>query len=310
MFTRGTRTAACSLITAMTSNHLWGIVLAGSTEHRPGRPRVPSSTRHILFRQALDRAARLIEPDRLYAVLARDHGAYYDTELSDLPGVRRIRQPAYRGSAPELFLPVLRIFNEDPHATVVVIPSDQLVDGEARLMSYVGRAAQAVARRPDLVVVIGAHPLGVEVPCTWIDPGELVEGLESLSIREIRRFVTRPTRGEGVHQRAGQRHLAGRAWQVARGVSGSRSKTVTPPNSESEMWRGPRPTHRPNQAWPISWSASERTKIVPVTMPAPQYSTAPRPGAAAGRIVSANVHAASPTARRHECPGARSRRTR
>ena len=196
MFTRGTRTAACSLITAMTSNHLWGIVLAGSTEHRPGRPRVPSSTRHILFRQALDRAARLIEPDRLYAVLARDHGAYYDTELSDLPGVRRIRQPAYRGSAPELFLPVLRIFNEDPHATVVVIPSDQLVDGEARLMSYVGRAAQAVARRPDLVVVIGAHPLGIQVPCTWIDPGRLVEGLEPLSIREIRRFVTRPTRGE------------------------------------------------------------------------------------------------------------------
>jgi len=205
MFARGTRTAACSLITAMTSNHLWGIVLAGSTEHRQGRgphdrrlrrPRAPSSTRHILFRQALDRAARLIEPDRLYAVLARDHGAYYDTELSDLPGVRRIRQPAYRGSAPELFLPVLRIFNEDPHATVVVIPSDQLVDGEARLMSYVGRAAQAVARRPDLVVVIGAHPLGVEVPCTWIDPGELVEGLEPLAIREIRRFVTRPTRGE------------------------------------------------------------------------------------------------------------------
>jgi len=205
MFARGTRTAACSLITAMTSNHLWGIVLAGSTEHRQGRgphdrrlrrPRAPSSTRRILFRQALDRAARLIEPDRLYAVLARDHGAYYDTELSDLPGVRRIRQPAYRGSAPELFLPVLRIFNEDPHATVVVIPSDQLVDGEARLMSYVGRAAQAVARRPDLVVVIGAHPLGVEVPCTWIDPGELVEGLEPLAIREIRRFVTRPTRGE------------------------------------------------------------------------------------------------------------------
>src|SRR2546428_9780425 len=163
MFTRGTGTAACPLITAMTSNHLWGIVLAGSTEHRPGRPRVPSSTRHILFRQPLDRAARLIEPDRLYAVLARAPGAFYDPELSDLPGGRRIRQPAYRGSAPELFLPVLRIFNEDPHATVVVIPSDQLVDGEARLMSYVGRAAQAVARRPDLVVVIGAHPLGVEV---------------------------------------------------------------------------------------------------------------------------------------------------
>lgn len=189
----------------MTSDHLWGIVLAGSAEYRPARgphnrrlrrSPAPRSARHLLFRQALDRAARLIEPDRLCAVLPRDHCAYYDTELSDLPGVRRILQPAYRGSGPELFLPVLRIAYEDPHATVVVIPSDQLVDGEARLMAYVGRAAQAVARRPDLVIVIGAHPLGLEVPCTWIEPDEPVEGLETLAVRTVRRFVARPTRGE------------------------------------------------------------------------------------------------------------------
>jgi len=105
-------------------------------------------------------------------------------------------QPAYRGSAPELFLPVLRIACEDPDATAVVIPSDQLVDGEARLMAYVGRAAQAVSRRPDLAVVLGAHPLGVEVPCTWIQPGEPLEGLETLTVRSVRRFVMRPTRSE------------------------------------------------------------------------------------------------------------------
>jgi len=176
----------------------------GPHNRRLRRSRIPTSARHILFRQALDRAARLIEADRLCAVLARDHCAYYDTELRDLPWVRRILQPAYRGSAPELFLPVLRIAYEDPHATVVVIPSDQLVDGEARLMAYVGRAAQAVAQRPDLVVVIGAHPLSLEVPCTWIDPGDLVEGLETLAVRAVRRFVARPSRGEAVALYAGE----------------------------------------------------------------------------------------------------------
>jgi len=200
-------------VTAMMTDHLWGVVLAGSAEHRPvrgphnrrlRRSRIPTSARHILFRQALDRAARLIDADRLCAVLARDHCAYYDTELRDWPGVRRMVQPAYRGSAPELFLPVLRIAYEDPHATVVVIPSDQLVDGEARLMAYVGRAAQAVAQRPDLVVVIGAHPLSLEVPCTWIDPGDLVEGLETLAVRAVRRFVARPSRGEAVALYAGE----------------------------------------------------------------------------------------------------------
>src|SRR5438132_13723603 len=91
----------------------------------------------------------------------------------------------------------------DPHATVVVVPSGQLVDGEARLMAYVGRAAQAVERRPDLVVVIGAHPLGLEIPCTWIDPGNLVEGLETLAVRTVRRFVGRPSRGEAIALYAG-----------------------------------------------------------------------------------------------------------
>jgi len=164
----------------MMTDHLWGIVLTGSAEHRPVRgphnrrlrqSRVPTSARHILFRQALDRAARLIEPDQLFAVVARDHRAYYDTELSEFPGVRRILQPAYRGSAPELFLPVLRIAAEDPHATVVV--------------------------------VIGAHPLGREIPCTWIDPGNPVEGLETLAVRTVRRFVGRPSRGEAIALYAG-----------------------------------------------------------------------------------------------------------
>src|SRR5262249_16591240 len=190
-------------LTTMTTNHLWGIVLAGSTERRPmhGARKLrgallASAARHILFRQAVDRACRLVRPERLCAVLARDHSAYYDSELSDLPYVRRILQPAYRGSAPEFFLPVLRIAAEDPDATVVVIPSDQFVDGEARLLASIGRAAQAVSRRPDLAIVLGAHPLGVEVPCTWIEPGEPLEGLETLTVRSVRRFVMRPTRSE------------------------------------------------------------------------------------------------------------------
>src|SRR5439155_15423713 len=54
----------------------------------------------------------------------------------------------------------------------------------------------------------------------------------------------------------GQRHLAGRAWRLRLAIEDRHA-----PNSESEMWRGTRPTHRPNQAWPISWSASERTRI-------------------------------------------------
>ncbi len=188
------------------ARNVWGIVLTGGIVERGGagrwragrsrKPAWPVSPRHVLFRQTLDRASRLIPSERLVAVLTREHSAYYASELADLPGVRRVLQPAYRGSGPELFLSVLHIATQDPHAVVVVLPSDHLVDGEARLMSCVQRATLAVGFRPDLALVIGAHPVAPDPACAWIDPGPPVEGLESFGVRAVRRFVPRPSRPE------------------------------------------------------------------------------------------------------------------
>lgn len=196
-----------------TARHrLWGIVLGGcDADRRPpslrARPRhraaVPAAAGHVLFRQALDRAAHLIPEDRLVAVLARGHSAQYDLALGDLPGIHRVVQPAYRGSAAELFLPALKIARRDRDAIVVVLPGDHPADADARLMSHVARAARAVTIRPELPVVIGAHPPG---PCTgrqWIEPGPLVDGLEAHAVRTVARFHARPTPGEAAVLYAG-----------------------------------------------------------------------------------------------------------
>src|SRR5207244_12658889 len=47
------------------------------------------------------------------------------------------------------------------------------------------------------------RPSDLEIPCTWIDPGNLVEGLETLAVRTVRRFVGRPSRGEAIALYAG-----------------------------------------------------------------------------------------------------------
>lgn len=178
--------------------HLWGIIVAtiGPARDRGRRSLGPSPGRPLLFRQTLERAARLVAPDRLVAVLTRDHSTSYDTTLAGLPPVRRVVQPAWRGTAPALYLPLLRVAHEDPHATVVLFPADHPVDGEVRFISSVRRAADAAARRPDLVLVIGAQPSGPD-DRSWIEPGEPVAGLEPYAVRAVRRFLHRP-RGPGV----------------------------------------------------------------------------------------------------------------
>jgi mannose-1-phosphate guanylyltransferase len=186
---------------SVTGNRLWGIVLTGPTGERR-RPRgrgpaarpAPPAARHVLLRRVLEGASRLIPGERLVAVLDRAHSASYATALADRPEVQRVVQPAYRGSAPALFVTALKIARQDPHATVVVLPTDGAMTGEARLMADVARAVRAVALRPDLPVVIGGHPGARDggAGC-WIEPGPAIEGLETLGIRAIERFVLRPS---------------------------------------------------------------------------------------------------------------------
>jgi mannose-1-phosphate guanylyltransferase len=183
--------------------HLWGIVLAGD-DGRSSRSHyiVGASSRrsHLLgapplarFRRTLQRAARLIPEERLVAVLARSDALRYEPALAAVPRARRVVQPTYRGTGPEIFLPLMKIAREDAHATVVILPHDHLVDHKARFMSYVATAARAVDVRADVPIVLGAYPRDLDPAYAWIDPGPPVEGLEAYSIRAVQRFVRRPS---------------------------------------------------------------------------------------------------------------------
>jgi mannose-1-phosphate guanylyltransferase len=187
------------------SPHVWAVVPAGGDrDRRPPRHYIVGGTgrpgdlglpgrRHVRLDRTLERAARMISPERMLAVMVRQDADGYGRALAHRPGVRALVQPAYRGSAAEIFLAVLKVAHEDPHATVVVLPPDQLVDHEARFMHAVWRAVRAVELRPDVPVVIGAHPRQPDPRYAWIEPGPPVEGLEALSIRTVQRFLDRPS---------------------------------------------------------------------------------------------------------------------
>lgn len=177
------------------TERLWAIVPAGTGARRRWslsltcrRPRGAAT-----LRAALDRAADLIPPHRCVAVLARGHGHAAD----ELAGVRRVVQPAYRGSAAEVFLPLSMIARWDPAAIAVVLPAHGVGQDEAEFLGSIERAAQSVAARPDLLVVLGLTP-----PCPrppgWVQPGAGVAGLERFGVREVRRFLRRPSFAEGV----------------------------------------------------------------------------------------------------------------
>ena len=185
---------------ASAAERLWGIVPAGVgsrwrwsllfPRRRAGAP-APLST-------VLDRASALIDGSRLIVVVTRGH----EHDANGPEGTQRLVQPAYRGSAAEVFLALAKIVSRDPSAIVAVLPADGIGQDEAEFFATVARAAAAVDALPDLPIVLGLSP-----PCArppgWVLPGEMIAGLERFGVRAVRRFIRRPGFAEAVAFQAG-----------------------------------------------------------------------------------------------------------
>ena len=164
------------------SPHVWGLVLAGA----------PQGRGPALMRRAIDRAGRLVPNHRLVSVLCRQTARECAPALANVPEMTQIVQPIYRGSAAELFLPVLVIARRDPNAVIVAFSAEEGAGHDGRLLPCVQKAVRAVALRPDLAVLVGGRPRTGRAIDGWIEPGPPVEGLEDLAVRAIRRFVYEP----------------------------------------------------------------------------------------------------------------------
>src|SRR5205085_1238272 len=162
---------------------VWCFVLAG----------VVSRQRPLALQRALDRATRLAPAQRVVVVASRESAPLCHAALTETPGIATLVQPAYRGSAAELFLPALLVARRDPDAVIVALRADDTHDGP--VAPCLARAIRAVDLRPDLTVLVGARPRTTRAPDGLVEPGSPLEGYEELSLLAVRRFVYEAPRG-------------------------------------------------------------------------------------------------------------------
>jgi mannose-1-phosphate guanylyltransferase len=156
----------------------WSVVLAGGEgertrpfierwlgRHRPKQYCTFVGTRSLL-QHTIDRADRLSRPDHRVTVVARGHRR---DALPQLGGRGRVVfQPANRGTAPGVFLPLTFVRAADPDATVVIYPSDHFVWPEPRFVGAVARAISESEACPERPILLGVTPDGPETDYGWI----------------------------------------------------------------------------------------------------------------------------------------------
>ncbi len=182
--------------------NVWSIVLAGGDGSRLSQitggfegSAVPKQYCSVnggpsLIRQALRRARSVAGPDHTVVVVAAEHRRWWSIELADLPSVNVVVQPCNRGTACGLLLPLLHVLGRDPDATVVVLPSDHMVDDEPILLAAIKAATDHIHNEPDRLVLLGFEPEGPDTGLGWIAPRS--DALDSVSA--VSHFVEKPSR--------------------------------------------------------------------------------------------------------------------
>lgn len=185
----------------------WTVVLSGGEGQRM-RPLISrwlgvsrpkqyctfSGTRSML-QHTLDRVAMISEPKRTIVVIGSGHRVFFESALSRDFGGMVMEQPVDCGTAAGVLLPVSYILQQDPDATVVVLPSDHFVHPESSFVDQLKEAASMAESWTRHLVLLGAVPDRPETDYGWIQPSPRKRSPEA-ELRGVLSFYEKPCKAE------------------------------------------------------------------------------------------------------------------
>jgi mannose-1-phosphate guanylyltransferase len=141
-----------------------------------------------LLQEALHRAQAVAPRERICTVVAESHRRWWQGTLWSLPAANIFVQPANRGTAIGILVPVLRILARDPLARIVFLPADHYVRDEEVLARALRAAVRALLRHEDELLLLGLTPEEADPELGYILPDAAGVGVA----QRVQRFVEKP----------------------------------------------------------------------------------------------------------------------
>lgn len=151
-----------------------------------------------LLQQTMGRLAGLVPPER---VLISTREAFQPLVLSQLPELssgQLLLEPAPRDTAPCLAVAAALIAQRDPEATLVILPSDHMIEDVPAFQQALQLASHTVHEHPDCMVLIGAVPASPATGYGYVEMGPHLnseaadDSTASPSVHQVRSFREKP----------------------------------------------------------------------------------------------------------------------
>lgn len=139
-----------------------------------------------MIQMTSDRVCHVAPAAQQWVVTNAVQAAKVCEQLVGVPNEQVLVEPAARNTAPCVGLAAIHLLAQDPAATMIVLPADQVISPDAELCRAVQAACKVVESTPERLVLFGIRPTFPSVGYGYIERGdEITEAMYQVaSFRE------------------------------------------------------------------------------------------------------------------------------
>ena len=183
---------------ARNSNHL--VIMAGgvgsrfwpmSTEEKPKQFIDVLGVGRSLLQLTLDRFESICSPENVWIVTNKRYFDIVKEQLPEVPASNILCEPCRRNTAPCIAYVSRRIKSVDPHANIVVTPSDHLVTNPVEFRKIITQCLQFTSES-DSIVTLGIKPTRPETGYGYIQADLASSSARNKGIYRVDQFHEKP----------------------------------------------------------------------------------------------------------------------
>jgi len=145
-----------------------------------------------MLQSTVDRIKNLIPSERVWVITNQRYVDLVQEQLPDVPAGNIVGEPIAKNTAPCVALAATLIQDQDPDATMVVLPADHLV-GEPSTFISILQTAAAKAADGQTLVTIGIKPSHPETGYGYIEFNEEIsETHKGREVKKVNQFREKP----------------------------------------------------------------------------------------------------------------------
>ena len=180
----------------------YAIILAGGSGTRfwpVSRNHLPKQLLNLfgdntLLEATIDRVAGLVPRENILILTNALQAPEIERLVPDFPKANIISEPEKRDTAPAIALGIGLVAARDPEATMMILPSDQLIQDTDDYVRVMG-AALVMAGASDALVTIGIKPTWACPSYGYVERGDAISGTpgsDEVNACEVVRFTEKP----------------------------------------------------------------------------------------------------------------------